>query len=154
METLGSKSKDSFETAFVSGKYVHKIFLWALTMEHLHPCRLFVKNRNSFRSKSENKYKKATIFLSNLLFPEELPVDMYKAILTTLPKVFAKGPKISRSKSENFYSIIFLSERSCFPSSKSSGILECKFDCMPNECLSNLWKLVSQVRKQLWRKRY
>ena len=143
MEILGSKSKDSFETAFVSGKNFHKTFLWTLTMEHLHPCRLFVKNPNSFRSKSENKYKKATIFLSILLFPDEIPVDMYKSILTTLPKVFAKGPKISRSKSENCYTIIFLSERSCFSSSKSSGILECKFDCMPNECLSNLWKHVS-----------
>ena len=133
-------------------KKVHKNFLSTFTMEHLPPCRILWKIHFFFRSKSENKYKKATIFLNSLLFPEELPVDMYKPILTTLPKVFAKGPKISRSKSENCYTIIFLSERSCFPSSKSSGIMECNFDCMPNECLSNLWKHVSQSRKTFMKK--
>ena len=134
-------------------KKFHKNFLWTFTIEPLHPFWLFVKILVSFCSKSENKYKKATIFLNSLLFPEELPVDIYKAILTTLPKVFAKGPKISLSKSGNCYTIIFLSESSCFPSSKSSGYMECRFDCMLNECLSNLWKHVSQSRKTFMNKR-
>ena len=118
---------------------------------------------------------------------------MYKAILTTFPKILSKIARNVRKKQQkhkiNSFSskkllrfkkflgacsvqfwqpcqkfsrkiqktlpqipqtvigLFFFSRRSCFSSSKSSGKMECKFDCLLNECLSNLWKPVSQSQK-------
>ena len=67
---------------------------------------------------------------------------------------FYSPAKHFRERSENPKSVIqsiFLI--SCFSSPKSSGKMECNYNCLLNECLSNLRNNVSQSRKTFMKKR-
>ena len=65
-------------------------------------------------------------------------------------KNFAKGSKFRKL----LYNHHFFYQSSCFSSPKSSGKMECKFNCLLNECLANPWKHVSQSRKTFMKKKH
>ena len=66
---------------------------------------------------------------------------------------FDSAAKPFRERSENPKTVLqssFFSQRYFFSSQKISGKMECKFNCLLNECLSNLRKRLTKVWKHLW----
>ena len=109
--------------------------------------KILFKIARKFREKNSKNNKRTVSYWKNCIcfkkFFRARSMQFWQPCLNFPQKV---------QKLENRFTIIFFSQRSCFSPPKSSGKMECKFDCLLNECLSNLWRHVSQSGKTFTKK--